>query len=110
MYARSGGGNPKGFEGGQSTLRRRLPKRGFKIDRFNNHEPLETINLGQIAYFIQKGVLNPAETITIKHLFDAGVVNKITFGVKVLGRGSDRLEAISTSMGMPISLEVSDAT
>ena len=70
-------------------MSQRFPKRGFRGNRFNNQEELETINLGKIAYFIKKGEIDPKETITMKVLFDIGVVNKIKYGVKVLGQGSD---------------------
>jgi large subunit ribosomal protein L15 len=63
----------------------RLPKRGFRTNRFNSAAPLEQINLGKIAYFIQKGVLDPAEPITMKVLFDTGVITKVRHGVKFLG-------------------------
>lgn len=109
-YARSGGKINRGFEGGQAKLSQRLPKRGFRKNRFNTHEDLEYINLGKIAYSIQKGVLDPHETITMKHLFEAGVITKIRFGVKVLGGGQHKLAALSQAMGVPIRLEVSDAT
>jgi large subunit ribosomal protein L15 len=109
-YARSGGSINRGFEGGQSMLSQRIPKRGFRTNRFNTYEPLETINLQKIAYFIQKGILNPQEKITIKHLHETGVINKIEYGVKILGRGSSVLQALSHSMNIPIHLEASNAT
>jgi hypothetical protein len=46
----------------------------------------------------------------MKHLFDAGIVNKIEFGLKVLGGGAESFKALSQSLGTPISLEASDAT
>lgn len=91
-------------------LSQRIPKRGFRTNRFNTYEPLETINLQKIAYFIQKGILNPQEKITIKHLHETGVINKIEYGVKILGRGSSVLQALSHSMNIPIHLEASNAT
>jgi large subunit ribosomal protein L15 len=42
----------------------------------------------------------------MKVLFDTGIVNKITHGVKVLGQGSQKIEAL----GVPITMEVSNAT
>ena len=66
----------------------RFPKRGFRANRFNTFEPLEQLNLGKIAYFIQKGVLDPTETITMKTLVEAGICTKIKHGVKLLGQGS----------------------
>ena len=91
-------------------MAKRFPKRGFRTNRFNTHKPLENINLGKIAYFIQKGQLDPSETISMKKLFEIGAITKITHGVRVLGRGADKLSAISESLGTPISLEVSDAS
>jgi hypothetical protein len=35
MYARAGGQVNRGFEGGQSNLAKRFPKRGFKGNTFN---------------------------------------------------------------------------
>ena len=37
-YARSGGQINRGFEGGQSTMSKRFPKRGFRSNRFNTME------------------------------------------------------------------------
>ena len=42
----------------------------------------------------------------MKHLFDSGVINKIQFGVKILGQGAEKL----TCLGKAITLEASDAT
>uniref|UniRef100_A0A7S3MZV7 Large ribosomal subunit protein uL15/eL18 domain-containing protein n=1 Tax=Strombidium inclinatum TaxID=197538 RepID=A0A7S3MZV7_9SPIT len=85
---------------------KRFPKRGFRIRRFNTDKMLEKINLGKIAYYIEKGMLDPRETITIKHLYEVGALSKITHGVHVLGRGSSRIQAF----GIPINLEVTDAS
>jgi len=40
-YAREGGFVNRGFEGGQSNLAKRFPKRGFKPNKFNIKRPLE---------------------------------------------------------------------
>ena len=58
-YARSGGTIPRGFEGGQTPLHKRLPKIGMRVNRFNTMKLNEKINLGQIAYYIEKGRLDP---------------------------------------------------
>lgn len=44
------------------------------------------LNLCKLDYYVKMGVLNPAETITIKTLVDAGIVKDVQFGVKILGR------------------------
>ncbi len=75
--ARSGGGVRRGFEGGQMPISRRLPKRGFK-----NHFAKEyaVINLSDLAKF--QGTEATAET-----LLEAGIINCIGDGLKVLARG-----------------------
>jgi len=84
-YARAGGKINRGFEGGQAKLSGRLPKRGFRSGRFNTGRALEPVNLGRIAYHIQKGDLDPTKPITMKSLFESGVLSKIRHGVKILG-------------------------
>lgn len=88
QYARSGGSITPGFEGGQSNLARRFPKFGMKKDRFNNYEPLTQLNLGHLAYHIQKGNLDTSSPITMRDLMEAGVVSKIQHGIKLLGGGA----------------------
>lgn len=72
-------------------MKLRFPKRGMRSGRFNNGVVLEPINLGKIAYFIEKGVLDPSAPITFKHLLETGILTKIKQGVKILGAGSSRL-------------------
>ena len=59
-YARSGGKINRGFEGGQSPLHKRFPKFGFRKYRFNakTSQELEYLNLGKLAYHIEKGHLD----------------------------------------------------
>lgn len=106
QYARSGGTIARGFEGGQSDMMRRFPKLGFRKYRFNRNPDLEQLNLGKLAYHIEKGHLNTESPITMKTLVDAGVLGKITNGIKLLGKGSEKFNALKT----PVSLEVTDAS
>ena len=46
----------------------------------------------------------------MKTLLDTGILTKIKFGVKLLGKGSENLTALSTSMNASIEIEVTDAT
>ncbi|MBQ9911104.1 MAG: 50S ribosomal protein L15 [Lachnospiraceae bacterium] len=75
--ARSGAPRP-GFEGGQMPLFRRLPKRGFTC---RNSKKIVAINVSDLERF-ENGAVVTAET-----LLDAGVINKVLDGVKVLGNG-----------------------
>lgn len=77
--ARSGGGKKPGFEGGQTPLFMRLPKRGFT--NFNKLE-YATVNLDQLNTFEAGTVVCP------KALKEAGLIKKELDGVKVLGNGT----------------------
>lgn len=76
--ARSGGGVRPGFEGGQTTLARRIPKRGF-----NNIFATEyaVINVSDLEKFVDGTVV---DTELLKA---AGLVKEELDGVKVLGNG-----------------------
>ncbi|MBQ7187359.1 MAG: 50S ribosomal protein L15 [Ruminococcus sp.] len=76
--ARSGGGVRPGFEGGQTSLARRIPKRGF-----NNIFATEytVINVSDLERFVDGTVV---DTELLKA---AGLVTKELDGVKVLGNG-----------------------
>ena len=76
--SRSGGGVRLGFEGGQTPLYRRLPKRGFT--NFNRKE-YAVINLDVLNRF-ENGT-----EVTAALLIEAGVIKKELCGVKVLGNG-----------------------
>ncbi|MBQ3848518.1 MAG: 50S ribosomal protein L15 [Clostridia bacterium] len=77
--ARSGGGVRPGFEGGQTPLYRRMPKRGFNNKIFAKH--YAEINLFQLESFDDGAVVN-AEA-----LFNAGIVKESYDGICVLGKG-----------------------
>jgi large subunit ribosomal protein L15 len=75
--ARSGGGTPPGFEGGQMPLQRRLPKRGF-TNIFKKH--FEVVNLESLNLFSE------GEEVTAETLRARGLV-KGSFPVKLLAKG-----------------------
>lgn len=76
--ARSGGGVRPGFEGGQTTLARRIPKRGF-----NNIFRTEyaTVNVSDLEKFVD-GTVVDAELLKA-----SGIIKKELDGVKILGNG-----------------------
>lgn len=65
--ARSGGGVPLGFEGGQMPIYRRLPKRGFTNHMFKN-EIVEVSSDKIIKYDLQ------SKTISIELLAENGLI------------------------------------
>lgn len=76
--ARSGGMGKLGFEGGQTPLARRLPKRGFTNI---NRKEYAIINLTQLNRFEDGAEVTPAV------LKDMGIVKQQLDGVKILGEG-----------------------
>ena len=74
----------KGFEGGQMPIHRRVPKRGFKNP---TRKRLVAVNLERLQQAIDAGRLDPAQAVTEKTLADAGIVNKIRDGVRLLANG-----------------------
>lgn len=77
--ARSGGGVRPGFEGGQTTLARRLPKRGFT--NFNRKE-YAIVNLKDLETRFEDGA-----HVTPEVLKEIGLVKKQLNGIKILGQG-----------------------
>ena len=78
--SRSGGGVRVGFEGGQTPLFRRLPKRGFSNARFK--KVYAVINLSDLNRF------DDGAEVTPEILKDAGIIKKAMDGIKVLGNGT----------------------
>ncbi len=76
--ARSGGGVPIGFEGGQTPLFRRLPKRGFtNFTRVEyNIVNVESLNRFEDGTHVTEDVLKAA-----------GLIKQQLDGVKILGSG-----------------------
>ena len=76
--ARSGGGVRPGFEGGQTRLARRIPKRGF-----NNifAARYTAINVSDLEKFVDGTVVDT------ELLIAAGIVKNGGNGIKVLGNG-----------------------
>ena len=77
--ARSGVSINPVFEGGQSPLYRRLPKRGFKNALFRTR--YTTVNVEELNVFEDGTVVTPAL------LKDKRIIRKTLDGVKILGNG-----------------------
>ena len=76
--ARSGGGVRRGFEGGQTPLYRRLPKRGFTNIHAKNYVEVTLTMLNK----------SKSEKVTAESLMKDGIINKINDGIVILGTGS----------------------
>ncbi|MHC5269228.1 50S ribosomal protein L15 [Enterococcus sp. LJL98] len=76
--ARSGGGVRLGFEGGQTPLFMRLPKRGFTNV---NRKEYAVVNLDILNRF------EDGTEVTPLTLVEAGIIKDEKSGIKVLGNG-----------------------
>ena len=76
--ARSGGGVRRGFEGGQTPLYRRLPKRGFNNSVHANNYVEVTLTM-----------LNKSskEDVTAESLIEDGIIRKEKDGIVILATG-----------------------
>ena len=78
QMSRSGAKRTPGFEGGQMTFIRRIPKRGFNNTAFKKR--IETVNVERL------NALGERE-ITSEKLYDLGIIKGRCDGIKVLGKG-----------------------
>ena len=79
--ARSGASIKPWFQGGQTPLYRRLPKRGFNNKEFATI--YVTINVSDLNKFFNDG-----DVVTPEVLKERGIIKKELGGIKVLGSGS----------------------
>lgn len=76
--ARSGGGVRRGFEGGQTPLYRRLPKRGFTNIHAKNYTEVTLTMLNK----------SEATDVTAETLLKEGIIGKVNDGIVVLATGT----------------------
>jgi len=74
-----------GFEGGQTPLHRRLPKRGFNNKIFQ--KDYKVVNLGRVQQALDANKLAAKDTIDGKSLVAAGVLRRLGDGVRLLAKG-----------------------
>jgi large subunit ribosomal protein L15 len=74
-----------GFEGGQTPLHRRLPKRGFNNKIFQ--KDYKVVNLGRLQQALDAKKLTARGTIDGKSLVEAGVLRRLGDGVRLLAKG-----------------------
>lgn len=84
-----------GFEGGQTPLYRRLPKRGFNKP---NRKAFAEINLATLQTAIDAGKLDAKKAIDEDALVAAKVIRRKQDGVRVLGKG-----ALKTKVTLKVS-------
>lgn len=76
--ARSGGGVRRGFEGGQTPLYRRLPKRGFTNIFAKNYTEVTLTMLNKSS----------KEDVTSETLIEDGIIRKANDGIVIIATGT----------------------
>jgi large subunit ribosomal protein L15 len=77
-----------GFEGGQTPLHRRLPKRGFNNTMFRTD--FKVINLDRLQTALDSGKLKPEDKLDGAALVASGVLRRLGDGVRLLAKGKIR--------------------
>ena len=75
--SRTGGGVRRGFEGGQTPLYRRLPKRGFTNIFAKNYTEVTLTMLNK----------STVEEVSAETLLADGIITKVNYGIVVLATG-----------------------
>jgi len=88
-----------GFEGGQTPLHRRLPKRGFRRTAFQNDYKI--VNLGRLQEAFEAGKLKADQPVDGAVLVAAGVLRRAGDGIRLLAKGE---------LKVPLTLEVAGAS
>jgi len=88
-----------GFEGGQTPLHRRLPKRGFNNKMFR--KDFHIVNLGRLQIALDAGKLKPDAPVNGEALVAAGVLRRLGDGVRLLAKGE---------LKAPLTIEVTGAS
>jgi len=73
-----------GFEGGQTPLFKRLPKRGDTYDRFARM--LAPVSVARIQRLVDVGRIDAGVPVTMDVLWRSGAVHKVPDGVKLICR------------------------
>jgi len=75
-----------GFEGGQTPLHRRLPKRGFNNKIFQ--KDFKVVNLGRLQQALDAGKLTAEGGLDAQKLVTAGLLRRPGDGIRLLAKGS----------------------
>ena len=80
-----------GFEGGQTPIYRRLPKRGFNNTAFQRE--FQELNLDRLQKAIDDKRISTDAPITGEKLVEAGILRRAFDGIRLLGEGKDAFTA-----------------
>ena len=93
--SRSGASNKFHFEGGQTPMARRIPKRGLGTGKFNHMQTKSTVQIINLNVIEALGL----EKIDVNILVENGLIKKANNPVKILGDG-EITKAVEVSADM----------
>jgi len=80
----------KGFEGGQTPLYMRLPKKGFKSRAMDKYE---TVNLSNVMSLVESKKIDASSVITKEKLFNVGLITNKDVKVKLIMAKSSLIDS-----------------
>lgn len=94
--ARTGHSSVKGFEGGQTPIHMRLPKRGFvNVLR----KEYEVVNIKDVANLLAAKAIKESETLTKEKLQELGLIKNAKSQVKLI-MGSQDFSALKVKVAV----------
>ncbi len=94
--ARTGHHSVKGFEGGQTPVHMRLPKRGFKNVL---RKEIQAVNIRDILKFVESKKLDASTTITKENLEQVGLIKCKNSKVKLI-MSKDKLVSVQLKIAV----------
>ncbi|MFT6106218.1 MAG: large subunit ribosomal protein L15 [Rickettsiales bacterium] len=79
-----------GFEGGQTPIHMRLPKRGFNSHRKQRYE---VVSLKDTLQFVERKIIDPSSPITKENLFDVGLISDKHSKVKLIMSDKEKVSS-----------------
>ncbi|MCE3255502.1 MAG: ribosomal protein [Rickettsiaceae bacterium] len=80
----------KGFEGGQTPIYMRLPKKGFKSHRGDRYE---VVNLRNVLSLVESKKIDISTSVTKEKLFAAGLISSQDVKVKLIMSKGDKVNS-----------------
>ena len=80
---------------------KRTPKWG--LTKNHDTKPFTNIDFKRLYYFAERNRIDLDEPITMRNLYESGILSEIKYGVRLLGKGSELVDR-------PLKFEISDAS
>jgi large subunit ribosomal protein L15 len=96
--SRTGHHSVKGFEGGQTPIYMRLPKKGF--NKIKTNLKTITISTKDLQKYIKSGAIGLNDEINIEKLYKIGAISNSKLKVKIILSGIDKIDNIANRINL----------